>query len=444
MRRTPAPRPRCLPALLHPRPGAGGRPGRAARAAANAATAAGAVAVAAALLLGLGGCRSAPEEAPAATTFSRPLPPGAPSLEPAPASAVRAELVRAYEARDGELLDAIDASLRWFAAPSSRRAFPFSTGPLVVTHDRARASVEALREILLSAPDAESFADAVLARLEPWASVGWDGSGEVLFTGYYAPEFPASRVRTERFRVPIHARPADLVTDPRTGAPQGRRTAGGGVEPYPTRAEIRAGNLLEGRELAWLENEFDAFLVHVNGSARLRLPDGADLYVGYAGKTDRPYRSLGKAMIAEGMMPADSASITAMRRVFEARPADVIRLMDVNESYVFFTEYGGGEWPTGSLGVRVHPMASVATDKSVFPRGVPLLVDTRRRTFSGTSTPFVRLMLDQDTGGAITAPGRADLFMGTGAAAGILAGEQHATGRMVYLLLREDRLASVD
>ena len=399
--------------------------------------------VAAAGLLPLGGCRSTPDEA-TPVTYATPLPPGSPSLEPVPASAVRAELVRAFDARDGQLLDAIDASLRWFAAPSSRRAFPFTTGGLRVTHERARASVEVLREVVLSAGDGEAFADAVLARFEPWASVGWDGSGEVLFTGYYAPEFPASLVRTDRFTVPIHGRPDDLVTDPRTGAPQGRRTADGRVEPYPTRAEIRAGNLLEGLEIAWLENEFDAFLIHVNGSARLRLPDGSDLYVGYAGKTDRPYRSLGKAMIAEGMMPADSASITAMRRVFERRPADVVRLMDVNESYVFFTEYDGGEWPTGSLGVRVHPMASVATDKSVFPRGVPLLVDTRRRTFSGSSSPFVRLMLDQDTGGAITAPGRADLFMGTGAAAGILAGEQHATGRMIYLLLREDRVAAAN
>ncbi len=398
----------------------------------------------AAALLPLAGCRSAPEPAPA-VTYARPLPPGAPSLERVPDASVRSELVKAFEARDGKLLEAIDASLRWFAAPSSRQAFPFTTGGLTVTHARARQSVEDLRTVLLSATDGPSFADAVLARFEAWASVGWDGSGEVLFTGYYAPEFPASRTRSDRFRAPIHTRPDDLVTDPRTGVPQGRRRPDGGIEPYPTRGEIVRGNLLAGRELAWLENEFDAFLIHVNGSARLRLDDGTDLYIGYAGKTDRPYRSLGKAMMREGLLGPDQASIPAMRRVFERRPAEVIALMDENESYVFFTEYGGGEWPAGSLGVRVHPMASVATDKSVFPRGVPLLVDTTRRTFSGErATPFVRLMLDQDTGGAITAPGRADLFMGTGAAAGILAGQQYATGRMIYLLSRGDGLAAAD
>ncbi|MHC4809303.1 MAG: murein transglycosylase A [Planctomycetota bacterium] len=401
------------------------------------------VAVATAALLPLTGCRSAPEPA-TPVTYARPLPPGAPSLERIPDTAVRAELVDAFEARDGKLLDAIDASLRWFAAPSSRQAFPFTTGGLTVTHDRARQSVADLREILLSSGDGPSFADAVLARFEAWASVGWDGSGEVLFTGYYAPEFPASRQRSDRFRVAIHTRPDDLVTDPRTGEPQGRRRPDGGLEPYPTRGEILRRNLLAGRELAWVENEFDAFLIHVNGSARLRLDDGTDLYIGYAGKTDRPYRSLGKAMMREGLLGPDQASIPAMRRVFERRPADVIALMDENESYVFFTEYGGGEWPAGSLGVRVHPMASVATDKSVFPRGVPLLVDTTRRTFRDGSTPFVRLMLDQDTGGAITAPGRADLFMGTGAAAGILAGQQHATGRMIYLLSRGNGLAAAD
>lgn len=399
-----------------------------------------AAAAAAATLVAATGCRSTqPPAAPPPPTISyaQPLPPGAPSLTRVPGAAVRSELIRAFDARDGKLLDALDASLRWFAAPSSREAFPFTTGPLSVSHARARASVEELRDLVFTATDGRAFADAVLARFEPWASVGWDGSGEVLFTGYYTPEFPASRTPTARFRVPIHTRPDDLVTDPRTGAPRGRRTAGGGLEPYPTRGEILGRDLLAGRELAYLENEFDAFLIHVNGSARLRLPDGADMFIGYNGKTDRPYRSLGKAMIREGLLGPDGASIPAMRRVFERRPGDVIDLMDENESYVFFTEYDGGEWPAGSLGVRVHSMASVATDKSVFPRGVPMLVDTTRRTFSGPPTPFVRLMLDQDTGGAITAPGRADLFMGTGAAAGLLAGQQYATGRMVYLLLRD-------
>ncbi|MFK7960294.1 MAG: MltA domain-containing protein [Phycisphaerales bacterium] len=388
--------------------------------------------LAAALAAGLTGCQ---QRRVASPEYARPLPPGAPSLEPGDRTLARTRLAEAFDARDGKLIDAIDASLRWFAAPSSQRAFPFTTGDLTVSHERAKASTEALRTIVIDAADGASFADEVLRQFEVWDSVGWDGSGDVLFTGYYAPEFPASRTRTARFSAPLHGRPEDLVTDPVSGTPLGRRTSAGTV-PYFTRAEINAGDLMAGREIAWLENELDAYLVHVNGSAKLMLDDGDVIYVGYDGKTDRPYASLGRAMIRDGLLGESGASIPAIRRVFRRQPEAVTALMNENESFVFFTEYGGGSWPSGSLGVKVHAGASVATDKAVFPRGGPVLVDTMRRTFSGGAEPYVRLMLDQDTGGAITAPGRADLFMGTGAAAGILAGEQAAIGGLSYLLLR--------
>ena len=131
-------------------------------------------------------------------------------------------------------------------------------------------------------------------------------------------------------------------------------------------------------------------------------------------------------------------SITAIRRLYRRNPAPIDALMNENESFVFFTEYAGSDWPAGSLGVRVAPECSLATDKTIFPRGGVVLVETHTPSFTDGLRPYTRLMLDQDTGGAIRAPGRADIFMGIGETVGILAGKQHAEGRLFYFFLRHD------
>ena len=258
----------------------------------------------------------------------------------------------------------------------------------------------------------------------------------MLFTGYYAPILNASLTPSSRFRVPLYERPADLVTDPQTGKPLGRKVADGSLVPYYTRREIETAYILTGQELVWLENELDAYLVHVNGSAKLRMPDGSVMYVGYAGKTDRPYASLGQAMVEAGLLPRGGVTLPKIKTVFRRQPEKVHELMFRNENYVFFREYDGGTWPAGSLGLPVTAETSIATDKRIYPRGGVVLVDTQRTSFRGRQERFLRLMLDQDTGGAIEAPGRADLFMGIGPAAEILAGQQYAEGRLYYFFLK--------
>ncbi len=342
------------------------------------------------------------------------------------------DLAAAFRSADLLLAEAIDQSLVWFSAPSSRRFFPFGG----ITHPQARAGVRAMRELLEGSADEQAFVADVRRLFDIYESIGHDGRGTVLFTGYYAPIFPASRTPTERFAHPLYQRPDDLVTDPLTGEPRGRRRPDGRIVPYLTRRRIEEGRLLAGQELVWLESPLAVYIVHVNGSAKLRLPDGSVMYVGYAGKTDRPYASLAESMIEAGLLDRQSASLVAVKRNYRRDPQRVVELMYRNENYVFFTEYDGAVWPAGSLGVRVTPQRTLATDKKIYPRGGIVLVDTKAVTFSEGQQDFLQLMLDQDTGGALQAPGRADIFMGIGTSAEILAGGQYAEGHLYYLFLK--------
>ncbi len=385
------------------------------------------------------GCSSQPkptEPAPVSTRlpdYSRPLSPGQSALRLLTDVSAMPDFGNAFRDRDPALMLSLERSIAWFDKPSSKTHFPIGD----VTHDRARASVTALLDLFDHAGSEQAFVGELLRMFDVYQSVGYDGNGVVLFTGYYAPVVEASLVRTSRFRVPLYTRPDDLARDDKTGTPLGRRTANGGIVPYYSRREIEESQMFRGNELVWLENELDAYIIHVNGSAKLRLPDGSPMYVGYAGKTDRPYASLGQAMIRAGLVDASGVSLTSIERTFERNPQAVIDLMYENESYVFFMRYPADNWPAGSLGFPVTPERSLATDKSVYPRAGVVLVDTQSVTFRGGSKRFLQFMLDQDTGGAIQAPGRADIFMGVGPGAEILAGSQKAEGKLYYLFLKE-------
>ena len=386
----------------------------------------------------LGCARARPVLAPPepGPDYARPLPVGQSALRPVTGARLP-DLATAYRVADARLLEAIDHSLSWYAAPSSRQFFPIEG----ITHRRAEASVFAMRDLLSRRSGEQAFVAQVVRRFDIYESVGYDGSGTVLFTGYYAPIFPARRTPSGRFVHPLYRRPPDLATDPKTGEPQGRRLPDGRIVPYFSRRKIEESRLLAGRELVWLEDPLSVYLVHVNGSAKLRLtdPGGAGvMYVGYAGKTDRPYTGLGRSMIEAGLLEADEVSLPAIKRVYRQDPQRVIDLIYRNESYVFFQEYDGGNWPAGSLGVPVVAERSLATDKKIFPRGCVVLVDTKAVTLSRGKRDFCQLMLDQDTGGAIQAPGRADIFMGVGPSAEIMAGGQYAEGKLYYFFLKPE------
>ncbi|MFW6058773.1 MAG: MltA domain-containing protein [Phycisphaeraceae bacterium] len=387
------------------------------------------------LLLVLPACQQAKPD------YNRPLPPGQGALRLLRDPAQWPDLRTAYEARDRELEAALGRSIAWFDRPSTQGFFP---PPQLddITHQRAHVSAYAFRELLRQANSASAFERAIRDEFHCYTSVGYDDRGSVLYTGYFTPIFQGSRQRTERYRHPLYKRPDSLVTEPRTGRPLGRRTDDGEIVSWPPRAELERSDLLDGLELVYLPDKFDAYIIHINGSARIDLRNGETMYVGYAGKTDREYRGIGQALLDEGVFTPERLSLPAIRQYFTENPHLQDRYINRNESYVFFTEYDGGNWPSGSIGVKVATKRTLATDKSVFPRAGVVLVDTAIPTQGGGERRFTQFMLDQDTGGAIRAAGRADIYMGIGDNAETLAGRQFAEGRLYYFFLRPESVSA--
>ncbi|WP_284165276.1 MltA domain-containing protein [Frigidibacter sp. SD6-1] len=243
-----------------------------------------------------------------------------------------------------------------------------------------------------------------------------DVSAEGLLTGYYEPELQGSDRPQGRFRFPLYSLPPDL--DP------GR--------PWHDRAAIEVGDLLAGQELVWLDSALEAFLAQVQGSVRVRLSDGSVRRFGYAGKNGQPYSSIGKELIRRGALAESDASVAAIRAWAAANPADLPDLLRVNRSFVFFRplDLDPALGPIGTAGCPVTPLRSLAVDPDHIPLGAPVWVE-----WQGAA----RLMIAQDTGGAIRGAGRGDIFFGTGGAAGDAAGALKCTGRLTLLVPRAGR-----
>lgn len=369
--------------------------------------------------------------------YSKALPPGAHALRKITDPKQLPSLSAAFTGRDASLMTALDRSIAWYAKPSSKTYFPIND----ITHEQAQASASAMRRILAESSTPEEFNQRVYQEFDAYISVGYDDRGTVLFTGYYSPTFTASPVRIGAYQYPLYRRPADLVSDPVTGQTMGRRT-GGGLETYPTRAQIESSRMLAGTELVWLASKLDAYIIHVNGSTRLTMTDGSVRYVGFAGTNGHDYTSIGRLLVEDGKLNRNKVSLPAIREYFQQHPEELDRYVNRNDRFTFFQDYTPDTWPAGSLGVKVTDYRTLATDKAIFPRGAVLLVQTSVPLGVGDATRrFDQFMLDQDTGGAIRAPGRGDIYMGVGAPAEAVAGRQFAEGRLYYFFLKPDRVS---
>jgi len=371
------------------------------------------------------------ESTPVAPDYSQMLPPGSPALLPLGPNEPRPDFTREWNNRD-RILPALDRSIEWTRKAGSARHFPIEG----ISHERALQSLERFREVLTTATSAEDFDARIGEEFEVYKSAGWDGrGGGVLFTGYCTPILDGSRERTEVYKYPLYALPPDLAKDPE-GAILGRKSADGSTAPYPDRKTIDSSGMLAGQglELAWLKDPFDAYIAHVNGSAVLKLPDGGELRLGYAGNNGHEYTSVRNELILDGKLSDAEANLATMREWAAAHPREVAGYLGRNERYVFFTPIEGN--PRGSLNVEVTAERSLATDKALFPRGAVTFVDTRVGGGRARGRPISRFMLDQDTGGAIRTAGRADIYLGVGPNAERMAGSTKTEGQLYYLFLK--------
>ncbi|MGQ0484702.1 MAG: murein transglycosylase A [Hyphomicrobiales bacterium] len=269
---------------------------------------------------------------------------------------------------------------------------------------------------------------------------------EGLFTGYYEPEARGSRTPTPEFHVPIYRKPADLVafdevTEKALGLKYGR-LIGGKPAAYFTRRDIEQGSLAgRGLEIAWLADWADAFFIHVQGSGRVRLPDGSLMRLAYAGKTGQPYAGIGARLVEHGVLSRENMSMQATRAWMTAHPQAARELMWENKSFIFFREVEMEDpalGPPGAQKVLLTPRRSLAVDRSLWMFGTPVWLDTMTPSGpGGAMEPFRHLMIAQDTGTAIRGHARGDVFWGAGEQAALAAGHMKSPGRMIVLLPRD-------
>jgi membrane-bound lytic murein transglycosylase A len=277
--------------------------------------------------------------------------------------------------------------------------------------------------------DAASF---FAAHFEP-VEVGGGGS---FITGYFEPEIAGSRTRMPGHDVPVYRKPPDLVeqdaaTAEATGTPRRGRLVNGVIVPYYERSEIVSGALAgRGLEIAWAADEIDFFFLQIQGSGRLRSPDGTVMRIGYAGQNGREYVGIGKLMKDRGLIT--DGSMQGIIAWLRANPEAGRAIMNENKSYIFFQELTG-PGPLGALGKPVTPRITVAADPKFVPLGAPVLLEVDRPEVNG-------LWIAQDTGGAIKGANRFDTFWGAGDYAAATAGGMLSRGK-AWILLPKGSLA---
>lgn len=267
------------------------------------------------------------------------------------------------------------------------------------------------------------------------------GDGAAFVTGYFEPEIAGSRTRQPGYEVPVYRKPDDLVevdaaAAEAAGTPRRGRLENGIVVPYYERSEIEAGALANrGLEIAWAADEIDFFFLQIQGSGRLRLPDGGVMRIGYAGQNGREYVGIGKLMKDRGLLGPGQTTMQGIVAWLREHPEEGRAIMRENKSYIFFQELTG-PGPLGALGLPVTGRATVATDPRYVPLGAPVILDLDRTEANG-------LWIAQDTGGAIKGSNRFDTFWGAGAEAARIAGGMQGRGR-AWILVPKGTLARLD
>ena len=406
------------------------------------------------VLLWLVGCAVAPAPkvatpAPPRTPSPAPGTPTSPPVTPPRVAAPipQPETRASYERIGFDALPAISLS-EWAAA-----------WPAFLNSCSALARRDAWREVCaqtlaVDVRDGAAVREFFSARFDTYrvssrpaeSSLEAEASTSGLVTGYYEPLLRGSRVRTDKYPVPIYRVPDDLIVVDLAsvypelsnmrlrGKLQGRR-----IVPYATRAEITGANALAGQELLWVDDSIEAFFLQIQGSGRVQFDDGTTVRVGYGDQNGHPYRSLGRWLVDQGQLTIDQASMQGIKAWAQRNPTRLKDALDHNSSFVFFRELPLGNanaGPLGALGVALTPGYSLAADARFIPLGAPVVLATTDPNSQAPDSKarLVRPMMAQDTGGAIRGPLRFDFFWGFGAAAGERAGRQKYEGQAWLLV----------
>lgn len=407
--------------------------------------------LAALLLLALAACHTAPPPpGPAVTPGPVGAPPAAPPTTLNLSPARYADLPGWDRDTVATALPALTRSCARLTAPG---AAPLRVGGLSIAAADWAAPCAALAAVRPG--DDDALRRVLQSHFQPWAAsdgTAGESADDGLFTGYYEAELHGSRHRHGPYQTPVYRRPDDLVTldlgdfplpaslthDAVKGVRLAGRVRQGRLVPYDDRRAIDAGALAgRGLELLWLDDPVAAFFLHIQGSGRVVLDDGTVSRVGYDSQNGWPYIAIGRRMADEGKLPRDGISMQSIRAWLTAHPAETPGVLQSNPSYVFFrplTGVGTDDGPLGGEGVPLTPGRSLAVDHTLVPYGLPVWLDASDPL--DPATRLDRLLVAQDTGGAIRGPVRGDVFWGHGAEAEQRAGLMKSRGRYWFLLPR--------
>lgn len=348
-----------------------------------------------------------------------------------------------------QLISSINNSLKYFSKLPKERTFLF--GNDIYSKSQMEESLLDFKENLLKYGFSQEFFRYVKNNFDFYESA----TEKVLFTGYYEATLEGSYERTEIFKYPLYKKPDDLVSIKLWNFPSlkkfkdfhktlhGKLNKDNTISPYYSRSEIDTYNALSGRdiELVWVNDPIDLFFLHIQGSGIIKLTDGKSIRVNYAGTNGHPYKAVGKYLVEKGVCTYKDLSMRYIKNYIKKNPNEAENIFNYNPSYIFFRKVEEG--PVGSLGVPVTPYHSIATDKYIFPKGAICYIETKlpefddNDLFSGKKY-FNGFVLNQDTGGAIRSPARADLFTGNGGENELTAGYLKEEGKLYFLIKKRE------
>jgi membrane-bound lytic murein transglycosylase A len=326
---------------------------------------------------------------------------------------------------------------------------PVKFGEMVITRERILKTLECFYA-LLEKNDGAFLNKEIPKKFIILQATGVIQKGDVLFTGYYQPVLDARTKAEGEYQYPLYRMPCDLqvidlgeINPKYAGEKIGLRVDEGRIKPYFDRKEIDKERMLQekGLELVYLKDYLDRYMLQVQGSGVMKIENGQDIKVRYAGSNCFPYTSLREILVDKKRLKPDQASAKDIRKYFSKNPEEVKEYLYQNRRYIFFAEYTGNV--KGSEGVDLTAGRSIATDKTLFPGGGLAFIQSRKPVLNPQGEvmkwePMIRFVVDQDAGAAIKGPGRVDIFWGTGKEAGDIAGSIKEKGKLFYLLIKEE------